>query len=163
VAIAGGGLAGLVTAAAVRRACPGVTVKVRLHGSLTGLQRNSGQSLLDRWRHYVMLACVSTRPHGLPKAATCARCCRADSDMAAVIRIAGTDASARPQVFEQFPRYQKAGALLGLAPNTQKALAAIDPALLQAAEPTVVPDGRSITFDHEGDALKSGRRADMPC
>lgn len=29
VAIAGGGLAGLVTAAAVRRACPGVTVKVR--------------------------------------------------------------------------------------------------------------------------------------
>ena len=28
VAIAGGGLAGLVTAAAVRRACPGVSVKV---------------------------------------------------------------------------------------------------------------------------------------
>lgn len=54
------------------------------------------------------------------------------------------------QVFEQFPNYHQAGALLGLAPNTQKALHAIDPALLDAAAATAVPDGRSISFDHEG-------------
>jgi hypothetical protein len=54
------------------------------------------------------------------------------------------------QVFERFPGYQQAGALLSLAPNTQKALHAIDPALLAAAEATAVPDGRSIIYDHEG-------------
>lgn len=55
-----------------------------------------------------------------------------------------------PQVFEQFPSYQKAGALLGLAPNTQNALRAIDPVLLEAAAKDSVPDGRSLAFDHEG-------------
>jgi 2-polyprenyl-6-methoxyphenol hydroxylase-like FAD-dependent oxidoreductase len=54
------------------------------------------------------------------------------------------------QVFEKFPGYQQAGALLSLAPNAQKALHAIDPALLVAADAAAVPDGRSISFDHEG-------------
>ena len=63
---------------------------------------------------------------------------------------AGKALFAASQVFEQFPHYQQAGALLGLAPNTQKALHAIDPALLAAAAATAVPDGRSISFDHEG-------------
>lgn len=58
-------------------------------------------------------------------------------------------------MFEQFPGYQKAGALLGLAPNTQKALHAIDPALLEAAAAASVPDGRSISFDHEGQQQSS--------
>ena len=55
-----------------------------------------------------------------------------------------------PQVFEQFPAFQKAGALLGMAPNAQGALRAIDPSLLAKAAAQCVPDGRSITFDHEG-------------
>lgn len=54
------------------------------------------------------------------------------------------------QVFEQFPSYQKAGALLGLAPNGQAALRAIDPALLDAIVAECIPDGRSITRDGEG-------------
>ena len=59
-------------------------------------------------------------------------------------------------MFEKFPGYQQAGALLGLAPNAQKALHAIDPALLEAVEATAVPDGRSISFDNEGAHVADG-------
>ena len=58
--------------------------------------------------------------------------------------------SACPQVFEQNPRYQKAGSLLYMPPNAQKALAAIDPALLLAAAAAAVPDGHRVCRDLQG-------------
>ena len=57
------------------------------------------------------------------------------------------------QVFEQSPNFAKAGALLGLAVNSQKALAAIDPSLMQQVEAVAVSPGRSLTFSHTGVSL----------
>jgi len=53
-------------------------------------------------------------------------------------------------VYEQFPAYRKAGALLGLAPNGQSAMRAMDPALLDRVVEECVPEGRVITYDGDG-------------
>ena len=56
-------------------------------------------------------------------------------------------------MFEQFPRTEKAGALLGIAANAQRALGAIDAGLLQrlraAADNTGGP-GTWVTYDQDG-------------
>ncbi len=54
------------------------------------------------------------------------------------------------QVFEQSPTFATAGALLGFAINSQKALAAIDPTLMQQVEAVAVSPGKTLAFNHTG-------------
>eukprot|EP00208_Stichococcus_sp_RCC1054_P002083 CAMPEP_0206143986 /NCGR_PEP_ID=MMETSP1473-20131121/22587_1 /ASSEMBLY_ACC=CAM_ASM_001109 /TAXON_ID=1461547 /ORGANISM="Stichococcus sp, Strain RCC1054" /LENGTH=434 /DNA_ID=CAMNT_0053539643 /DNA_START=253 /DNA_END=1557 /DNA_ORIENTATION=- len=78
---------------------------------------------------------------------------------AAAIRVARPDLNVK--VFEQFPVVIKAGALLGLAPNAQKTLDAIDPRLMQQANAVSMGDGKSIAFTHEGVKIKEGVTGDI--
>lgn len=64
------------------------------------------------------------------------------------------------KVFEQFPSTKKAGALLGVAPNSQKVLHAIDANLLEQAKLVSIRTGKSIVYSHKGEVLKEGNTGD---
>ncbi len=54
------------------------------------------------------------------------------------------------QVFEQFPRFERAGAVIGVMPNGQRAVNAIRPDLMQAILDRRMDVRSSLLYDDRG-------------